>query len=82
MLQQQGLLDYLPRKCCIIALKSESEIKEIFYIRCLLENNRIEILIKENILADKDFDNMNEIIKEMGKLRILMMKYLKKYFSL
>ena len=68
ILQQQGLLNYSPRKGCTVAFKSENEIKEIFDIRCLLENSIIETLVKEDILVDEDFDNIDEIIKEMDKI--------------
>lgn len=65
VIQEQGLIEYIPRKGCTVAFKSEEQIKEIFDIRCLLENNIIETLIKEDILINEDFNSLSKIVDQM-----------------
>ncbi len=68
VLDQQGLIDCYPRKGCFVAFKTPAQIKEVFDIRCLLENDIIETLINENILTEEDYSNLYLIIAEMDKI--------------
>jgi DNA-binding GntR family transcriptional regulator len=64
-LQLQGLLEFTPRKGNIVAVFSMEDLKEIFDIRLLLENDIIDILIAENLLNEKDFAHLNYLVEEM-----------------
>jgi len=57
-LQNQGLVKYIPRKGNFITKMTMEDIKEIFDIRLLLENDIIEILINEKKLTEADFANL------------------------
>lgn len=64
-LQNQGLLKYIPRKGNFVTKMTMEDVKEVFDIRLLLENDIIEILINENKLKESDFDKLTEIVDEM-----------------
>ncbi|WP_373601001.1 GntR family transcriptional regulator [Paraclostridium bifermentans] len=68
VVQQQGLVEFSPRKGSYVAVKSKEDIKEIFSIRCLLESDIIEILIKEDLLNGDDFIMMEKITEEMDEV--------------
>ena len=64
-LQNQGLVKYIPRKGNFITKMTMEDIKEIFDIRLLLENDIIEILINEKKLTEADFAKLTQIVDEM-----------------
>lgn len=64
-LQNQGLLKYVPRRGNFVTRMTTEDIREVFDIRLLVENNIIEILIKEKKLRKKDFDKLTQIADEM-----------------
>lgn len=64
-LQNQGLLKYIPRKGNFVTRMTIEDIREVFDIRLLIENDIIEILIKEKKLRQTDFDRLTKIIDEM-----------------
>lgn len=74
-LQDQGLIESIPRKGNFVAQMSIKDIKEIFDIRILLENYVLEKIINENKLTSNDFleltcliDKMVEIAEGKGEL--------------
>lgn len=65
VIQEQGILEFIPRKGNFVTIMSIEDIKEVFEIRCFLEDDIIEILIKDNILNDNDFNKLSSIVDEM-----------------
>lgn len=65
VIQEQGILELVPRKGNFVTIMSIEDIKEVFEIRCFLEDDIIEILIKDNILNDKDFKKLESIVDDM-----------------
>ncbi|MHB1405375.1 MAG: GntR family transcriptional regulator [Desulfitobacteriaceae bacterium] len=64
-LQNQGLVQFVPRKGNFVAKFNMEDVKEIFDIRIQLENSVLEILIKEKLLSAKDIEKLYGIIDEM-----------------
>lgn len=64
-LQNQGLLKYVPRKGNFITKMTSDDVREVFDIRLLLENDIIEMLINENKLSKSDFNLLTQIVDEM-----------------
>jgi len=64
-LQNQGLIKYIPRKGNFITIMTMEDVKEVFDIRLLLENDIIEILINEKKLTESDFSKLTQIVDEM-----------------
>jgi DNA-binding GntR family transcriptional regulator len=64
-LENDGIVTVLPRKGAYITRFSEADMKEVFDIRLLLENNILEILIEDNRLTDHHMDTLDQIVKEM-----------------
>lgn len=64
-LEQEGIITSIPRKGSYITKFDVNDIKEVFDIRLLLENDIIEILIKGDLLDEKDFVFLTEIVDEM-----------------
>lgn len=67
-LQNQGLIKYVPRKGNYISKMTIKDIKEVFDIRLLLENDIIEILINEKKLTEEDFSKLTKIVDEMVEI--------------
>ncbi len=64
-LENDGILTTLPRKGTYVTEYSLDDIKEVFDIRILLENNINKILIYENKLTEEDFVHLEQIVKDM-----------------
>lgn len=64
-LDNEGIVTIVPRKGTFVSKFTLEDIKEVFDIRLLLENNIIEILINEERLNDKDFITLENIVQEM-----------------
>jgi DNA-binding GntR family transcriptional regulator len=64
-LENEGIVTVVPRKGTYVTQFAIEDIKEVFDIRLLLENNILEILIKENRLIEDDFSALENIIGEM-----------------
>ena len=67
-LQAKGLLEFVPRKGNYVTEMTMDDVKEVFDIRLLLENDIIRILIEEDKLKEKDFVNLSKIIEDMLKI--------------
>ena len=67
-LEKVGIVTVLPRKGTYITKFTLEDIKEVFDIRLLLENNILEILINENKMTDQDFSALENIVHEMVKI--------------
>lgn len=67
-LEQEGIVTTIPRKGTFVTEFNEEDIKEIFDIRLLLENNINKILIYENKLEEKDFKYLEDIVNEMRSI--------------
>lgn len=64
-LENDGILTTLPRKGTYVTEYSLDDIKEVFDIRLLLENNINKILIYEDKLKEDDFNHLEQIVKDM-----------------
>ncbi|AKL97237.1 transcriptional regulator GntR family [Clostridium aceticum] len=64
-LQNEGIVTVIPRKGTYITKFTLEDIKEVFDIRLLLENNILEILISENKLSEEDFLTLENIVSSM-----------------
>lgn len=67
-LEKVGIVTVLPRKGTYITKFTLEDIKEVFDIRLLLENNILEILINENKMTEEDFSALEGIVHEMVKI--------------
>lgn len=65
MLQNFGIVEFIPRKGNFVTQFNKEDIKEIFDIRLLLEGDMYGILIRKQLLTEKDFENLTAIIDEM-----------------
>lgn len=64
-LEQEGIVTTIPRKGTFVTEFTEEDIREIFDIRLLLENNINKILIYENKLDEKDYKHLEDLVEEM-----------------
>lgn len=64
-LQLNGILEFVPRKGNYVVEFTMEDVKEIFDVRLLLENNIIETLIDNNVLTDNDFTNLKGLVNKM-----------------
>ncbi|MFZ5968358.1 MAG: GntR family transcriptional regulator [Bacillota bacterium] len=64
-LEKEGIVTIMPRKGTFVTKFTIEDIKEVFDIRLLLENNILELLILENKLSEKDFDVLESTVKDM-----------------
>lgn len=64
-LENEGILTTKPRRGTYVTDYTLEDIKEVFDIRLLLENNINKILIYEDKLAEKDFKHLEQLVKEM-----------------
>lgn len=67
-LEKMGIVTSYPRKGKYITKYDNEDIKEIFDIRLLLENNIIDILIDNNYIKEKNYDHLEKIIKNMEEI--------------
>lgn len=64
-LENEGVVTVVPRKGTYVTKFTTEDIKEVFDIRLLLENNILEILINEDKLQEEDFKLLEGIVDEM-----------------
>ena len=64
-LENEGIVTIVPRKGTFVTKFEVEDIKEVFDIRLLLENNIVEILIYNNKLYEDDFVQLENIVSEM-----------------
>lgn len=67
-LEKEGIVTVLPRKGTYVTKFTLEDIKEVFDIRLLLENNILEILINENKIKEEDFNALESIVNDMVKI--------------
>jgi len=67
-LEGDGIVTTKPRKGTFVTEYSVDDIKEVFDIRLLLENNINKILIYEDILKESDFIYLESLVKEMENI--------------
>lgn len=67
-LEKEGIVTVLPRKGTYVTKFTLEDIKEVFDIRLLLENNILEILLSENKMHDNDFSALESIVNDMVKI--------------
>jgi len=67
-LEKEGIVTVVPRKGTYITKFNLEDIKEVFDIRLLLENNILEILINENRMKEEDFKALEGIVHDMVKI--------------
>lgn len=64
-LKNQGLIRSVPRKGNFVVEFTDEDVKEIYDIRILLEDSILEILVNEDKLSEKDYQNLTVIVDEM-----------------
>ncbi|MFW6281163.1 MAG: GntR family transcriptional regulator [Halanaerobium sp.] len=64
-LENAGLVETIPRKGSFVISFEESDIKEIFEIRVILEGRMMEIIIQNDLLDEEDFNHLEYLIEEM-----------------
>ncbi|WFA10003.1 GntR family transcriptional regulator [Tissierella sp. Yu-01] len=64
-LEKEGIVTTIPRRGTYVTKFTEEDIKEVFDIRLLLENNINKILIYEDKLKEDDFRHLEKLVKEM-----------------
>lgn len=67
-LESDGIVITKPRKGTFVSSYSIDDIKEVFDIRLLLENNINKILIYEDKLGEKDFTHLENLVEEMLRI--------------
>jgi DNA-binding GntR family transcriptional regulator len=67
-LEKEGIVTVIPRKGTYITKFALEDIKEVFDIRLLLENNILEILVNENKMKEDDFIALESIVHDMVKI--------------
>lgn len=67
-LEKEGIVQTLPRRGTFVTRFTMEDIKEIFDIRMLLENNILKILIYEDRLKEKDFHHLEQLVREMEQV--------------
>ncbi len=64
-LEKEGILTIVPRKGTFMTKFTIEDIKEVFDIRLLLENDILELLMTEDKLSEKDFAALEIIVEDM-----------------
>lgn len=64
-LENQGLIESIPRKGSHVVNFTREDMREIFDIRVLLESRILESLINQEKLEEEDFKKLNKIVDEM-----------------
>jgi DNA-binding GntR family transcriptional regulator len=67
-LEKEGIVTVLPRKGTYVTKFTLEDIKEVFDIRLLLENNILEILLNENKMNEDDFSALESIVNGMVEI--------------
>lgn len=67
-LEKEGIVTVIPRKGAHVTKFDIEDIKEVFDIRLLFENNIIEILINEDKLSEKDFIFLEKLVEKMVQI--------------
>ncbi|MCR3955826.1 MAG: GntR family transcriptional regulator [Gudongella sp.] len=67
-LEKEGIVQTLPRRGTFVTKFSLDDIKEVFEIRMLLENNIFKILIYENKLSEEDFSKLEGLVLDMERI--------------
>ncbi len=67
-LQNQGVIDFVPRTGNFVACFTTEDKKEIFDIRLMIEGAMLEQLIKESKLGEEDFTHLTKIVEEMVQI--------------
>src|SRR6056297_34818 len=67
-LENEGLVETIPRKGTFIVEFSQEEFQELFDIRVMLEERVFRILIKNNLLSEEDFDYLHKLVDEMVEI--------------
>ncbi|KUO68849.1 MAG: GntR family transcriptional regulator [Clostridia bacterium BRH_c25] len=67
-LEKEGIVTVLPRKGTYITKFTLEDIKEVFDIRLLLEDNILEMLISDNKMKEEDFNKLESIVNDMVKI--------------
>lgn len=64
-LEKEGIVQTQPRRGTFVTKFSVEDIKEVFEIRMLLENNIIKMLIYDNILTEEDYSKLEDLVVDM-----------------
>lgn len=64
-LEKEGVVEIVPRRGTYVSKFSLEDIREIFEIRMLLENNIFKILISEDKLTEEDYNKLEKLVEEM-----------------
>ncbi len=72
-LEKEGIVQTLPRKGTFVTRFTMEDIKEVFDIRMLLENNIFKILIYEDRLKENDFQYLENLVREMENIAVSTM---------
>lgn len=67
-LEKEGIVQTLPRRGTFVTKYSMDDIKEVFEIRMLLENNIFKILIYDKKLTKDDFMHLENLVVEMENI--------------
>lgn len=67
-LENEGLVETVPRKGTFVVEFNQDEIQELFDIRVMLEERVFKILIKERLLTEDDFDYLEKLVNEMVQI--------------
>ncbi len=81
-LAKEGVVTIIPRKGTHVTKFNVNDIKEVFDIRLLLENDILKILIQEDKLTEKDFNHLEGLVEEMVKVANSDMDDLKKSITI
>ncbi len=66
-LENQGLVETIPRKGTFVIQLSQKDIQELFNIRIMLENRLLEKIINEDLLDEEDFKYLEGLVQDMIK---------------
>jgi len=64
-LEKEGIVQTQPRRGTFVTKFSVEDIKEVFEIRMLLENNIIKMIIYDNILTEEDYSKLEDLVVDM-----------------
>lgn len=67
-LENEGLVETIPRKGTFVVEFDPDEIQELFDIRVMLEERVFKILIKGKKLEKEDFDYLENLVEEMVEI--------------
>lgn len=67
-LEKEGIVTTIPRKGTFVTRFTEDDIREVFDIRLLLENNINKILIFEDKMKESDYKHLEGLVKEMEEI--------------